>query len=158
MLTQVIYDKPSGDKHFLIVDGAMNDLLRPSIYQAFHLAWPVKSPGLPDGAALANNSPLTDKNLGKDAVTYDVVGPICESGDYFALGRKLPKMNDGELLCVFSAGAYGYTMASNYNTRGRPPEVIVDGDKYWVSRQREKLEDLIRGERLTPSETFSAKA
>lgn len=157
LVTQVIYDKPSGDKNFLIVDGAMNDLLRPSIYQAYHLTWPVKHKGLPDGAALGDNSPLKEEAI-KDGQTYDVVGPICESGDYFALGRKLPKLNDGELLAVFSCGAYGMAMASNYNTRGRPAEVIVDGDNYWVARERETIEDQIRGERLTPRETFAAKA
>src|SRR5690606_23782399 len=93
-----------------------------------------------------------------DGVTYDVVGPIWESGDYFALGRKLPKMAEGELLAIFSAGAYGMSMASNYSTRGRPAQVIVDGDEYWVAREREAIEDVIRGERLTPRESFKAKA
>jgi diaminopimelate decarboxylase len=158
LLTQVIYDKPSGDKHFLIVDGAMNDLLRPSIYTAFHMAWPVKHQGLPDGAALGEDSPLKEEHLGDDAVIYDVVGPICESGDYFALGRKLPRMNEGELVSIFSAGAYGMSMASNYNTRGRPAEVIVDGDKFWIARERETIEDTIRGERLTAGEVFSTDA
>lgn len=157
LLTQVVYNKPSGDKEFLIVDGAMNDLLRPSIYQAFHLAWPVKSPGLADGPVLGENSPIKEEGP-DDGVTYDVVGPICESGDYFALGRKLPKMAEGELLAIFSTGAYGMSMASNYNTRGRPAEVIVDGDQYWVARERETIEDVIRGERLTPRESFKAKA
>src|SRR5690606_5722670 len=106
LLTRVVFDKPSGDKNFLIVDGAMNDLLRPSIYQAYHLAWPARQKGLPDGAALGDKSPLTDANAGKDAVTYDVVGPVCESGDYLALGRKLPRMKDGDLLSIFSAGGY----------------------------------------------------
>lgn len=156
LLNRVVYDKPSGDKNFLIVDGAMNDLLRPSIYQAYHLSWPVKQAGLADGAALGANSPLTEAAAGKDAVTYDVVGPVCESGDYFALGRKLPRMKEGELLAVFSAGAYGFSMSSNYNTRGRPAEVIVNGNEYWVARDRETLEDQIRGERLTPRETWKA--
>ncbi|MBZ0136197.1 MAG: diaminopimelate decarboxylase [Planctomycetes bacterium] len=158
LVTQVIYDKPSGDKNFLIVDAAMNDLLRPSIYQAYHLTWPVKHKGLADGAALGDNSLLEKEEAIKDGTTYDVVGPICESGDYFALGRKLPTMNDGELLAVFSCGAYGMAMASNYNTRGRPAEVIVDGDNYWVARERETIEDQIRGERLTPRELNQAKA
>jgi diaminopimelate decarboxylase len=157
MLTQVVYDKPSGDKHFLIVDGAMNDLLRPSIYQAFHMVWPVRHRDLPDGAALGDNSPLKDDAI-KDGITCDVVGPVCESGDYLALERKLPKMNEGELLAVFSCGAYGMAMASNYNTRGRPPEVIVDGDSYWLARERETIEDQIRGERLTPRDVVKAQA
>ncbi|MCF6228372.1 MAG: hypothetical protein L3J82_06905, partial [Planctomycetes bacterium] len=92
-----------------------------------------------------------------EGVTYDVVGPISESGDYLALGRKLPKMKADELLCIFSAGAYGASMASNYNSRGRPAEVIVEGGEYWVARDRETIEDLIRGERLTARETFKAE-
>jgi diaminopimelate decarboxylase len=156
LLNRVIYNKPSGDKNFVIVDGAMNDLLRPSIYEAFHLAWPASHKGLPDGPALGDKSPLTDANLGKDAVTSDIVGPVCETGDYFALDRKLPKVSSGDLLAVFSAGAYGFTMAGNYNTRGRPAEVIVNGDEFWVARERETIEDLVRGERLTPRETMKA--
>lgn len=155
-VNRVIFDKPSGDKHFLIVDGAMNDLLRPSIYQAYHLAWPAKQAGLPDGAALGDKSPLTDANAGKDTVKYDIVGPICETGDYFALDRKLPRMKEGDLLAIFSAGAYGFVMAGNYNTRPRCAEVIVNGGEYWVARDREELEDLLRGERLTPREVFKA--
>jgi diaminopimelate decarboxylase len=156
LLTRVVFDKPSGDKNFLIVDGAMNDLLRPSIYQAYHLAWPAKQQGVPDGAALGDKSPLTDANLGKDAVTYDVVGPVCESGDYFALDRKLPRMKEGDLLAIFSAGGYGMAMASNYNTRGRPPEVIVNDGEFWIARDRETIEDQLRAERLTPAEVFKA--
>jgi diaminopimelate decarboxylase len=157
LLSRVIYDKPSGDKNFLIVDAAMNDLLRPSIYQAFHLCWPVKH-SMPDCTAVGDDSLLEkEESLGKNAVTYDVVGPVCESGDYFALGRRLPKMNEGDLLAIFSAGAYGMAMASNYNTRGRPAEVIVEGGNFWVARERESIEDQIRGERLTPRESFHAK-
>ena len=156
LLSQVVYVKKSAEKDFLIVDGAMNDLIRPTIYQAFHKIWPIKHPGLKDGSALGADSPLTDANMG-EAQVYDVVGPICESGDYFALGRKLPRMQEGELLAVFSAGAYGATMASNYNTRSRAPEVVVNGSDFWVARERENFEDLIRGERLTPRETFKAQ-
>lgn len=156
LITSVVFDKASGDKDFLIVDAAMNDLLRPSIYQAFHLAWPVKHKGLPDGAVLGEKSPLKDEAVAKDGIVCDVVGPICESGDYLALGRKLPRMAEGDLLAVFSAGAYGFSMASNYNTRGRAVEVIVDGNEYWVARERETIEDLIRGERLVPAQTFKA--
>ena len=154
LLTQVVYVKKSADKDFLIVDAAMNDLIRPTIYQAFHKIWPARHPGLKDGGALGSDSPLRDGNLGDKSAVYDVVGPICESGDYFALGRKLPRMNEGELVAVFSAGAYGQSMSSNYNTRGRAAEVIVHGSEYWVARDRETVEDLIRGERLTPREVF----
>jgi diaminopimelate decarboxylase len=157
LISRVIYDKPSGDKNFLVVDAAMNDLLRPSIYQAYHLCWPAKH-AMPDCSAVGDDSLLEkEQTLGKSPVIYDVVGPVCESGDYFALGRKLPKMNEGDLLAVFSAGAYGMAMASNYNTRGRPAEVIVDGDDFWVARERETIEDQIRGERLTPRESFHAQ-
>ncbi|MCL4730532.1 MAG: diaminopimelate decarboxylase, partial [Planctomycetes bacterium] len=156
MLTQVVHVKKSAEKDFLIVDAAMNDLIRPTIYQAFHKIWPARHPGLADGGVMGADSPLTDTNLGKDAQVYDVVGPVCESGDYFALGRKLPRMEQGELVAVFSAGAYGATMASNYNTRGRAAEVIVNGSEYWVARDRETVEDMIRGERLTPREVFKA--
>jgi diaminopimelate decarboxylase len=157
LISSVVYDKPSGDKHFLIVDAAMNDLLRPSIYQAFHLCWPVKH-AMPDCSATGDDSLLEKPEvLGANALVYDVVGPVCESGDYFALGRKLPKMNEGELMAVFSTGAYGMAMASNYNTRGRPAEVIVDGAQFWVARERETVEDQIRGERLTPRESYHAK-
>lgn len=156
LLTQVIYVKHSAEKDFLIVDGAMNDLIRPTIYQAFHKIWPARQANLPDGGALGADSPLIDKNLGDKPQVYDVVGPICESSDYFAQGRKLPRMAEGELVAVFSAGAYGATMASNYNTRGRAPEVIVNGREYWLARERETIEDQIRGERLTPREVFTA--
>jgi diaminopimelate decarboxylase len=156
MLTQVVHVKKSAEKDFLIVDAAMNDLIRPTIYQAFHKIWPARHPGLANGGVMGADSPLTDANLGKNAQVYDVVGPVCESGDYFALGRKLPRMEQGELVAVFSAGAYGATMASNYNTRGRAAEVIVNGSEYWVARDRETVEDMIRGERLTPREVFKA--
>jgi diaminopimelate decarboxylase len=146
LLTRVIFDKPSGDKNFLIVDAGMNDLIRPAIYDAYHKIWPVVS-----------EFPVDGEIAGDAGRTYDIVGPICESTDVFAKGRRLPQTNEGELLSIFSAGAYGMAMASTYNQHPRPAEVIVHGDKFWVARERETIEDLTRGERLTPKEVFSAE-
>jgi len=109
------------------VDAAMNDLVRPSFYNSYHAIWPVTS----------RERPL---------VKADVVGPVCESGDFLAQGRQLPEFAPGELLSIMSAGAYGYVMSSNYNSRVRPAEVLVRGHEYHVVRQRETFEDLIRGE------------
>lgn len=132
MLSRVIYLKKSGDKTFAIVDGAMNDLLRPSIYNAFHRVWPA-------------DQAYRKMNAG-EGVNVDVVGPICESGDFFAKDRQLPAMKEGELIAVFSTGAYGFVMASNYNTRPRAAELLVDGDKVTVVRKRETYDDLLAHE------------
>lgn len=126
-VTKVLYLKDNGVKKFLIVDGGMNDLIRPSLYDAYHEIVPVK------------------KTSAKKA-KVDVVGPICESGDYFAHDRVLPLVKKGELLAIMSAGAYGYVMSSNYNVRGRAPEIIVKGDQYAITKHRETFDDLIRGE------------
>jgi len=128
LLTRVLYRKRTGDKGFLVVDAAMNDLLRPSLYGSFHEILPVKS-------------------LNREAETVDVVGPVCESGDFLARDRDLPHSEPGELLAVMSAGAYAFAMSSNYNSRCRPPEVMVDGSTVRVVRERESYEDLVRGER-----------
>ncbi|MGB5053546.1 MAG: diaminopimelate decarboxylase [Nitrospirales bacterium] len=135
LVTKVLYNKESADKHFVIVDAAMNDLLRPSLYDAHHDIQPV----------LKKESSAVN--------TVDVVGPICESGDFLAKDRKMPHSQPGDLLAVMSAGAYGFTMASNYNSRPRVPEVLVKGKDITVIRKRESYEDLIRGE--TISEAFS---
>ncbi len=127
MVTQVVYTKSNPSKKFLIVDGAMNDLIRPSLYGSFHRI----------GEVVEN---------GRDTEEYDVVGPICESGDFLARDRELPGMKQGEYLAVYSAGAYGFTMSSNYNTRPRACELIVEGDKVHVARKRETYEDLIANE------------
>jgi len=128
-VTKVLYLKDNGFKKFLIVDGGMNDLIRPSLYNAYHEVVPAK------------------KRTAKK-IKVDVVGPICESGDFFAKGRMLPKLNKGDLLAVMGAGAYGYVMASNYNVRGRAPEVIVKGNKFAVTKKRETFQDLLRGETI----------
>ncbi|MCC6574130.1 MAG: diaminopimelate decarboxylase [Planctomycetes bacterium] len=139
LVTSVIYDKPSGDKNFLVVDAAMNDLIRPSIYEAYHKIWPVNATTEVDAALDA-----------KSGTKYDVVGPICESTDFLAKERMLPKSKRGDLLAVFSAGAYGYAMASTYNQRPRVAEIVVDGKNFWLARQRETLEDLTRADVLKP--------
>jgi len=120
----------------------MNDLIRPTLYESYHHIWPVK----PDEANL-NAQRRSDFNIvGGD--TVDVVGPICESGDYLAKARALPPIQRGDLLAVFTAGAYGFAMASNYNNRPRVPEVLVDGANYRIIRRRETLEDLVALERV----------
>lgn len=123
-LTKVLYEKKNNEKRFVVVDGAMNDLIRPSLYGAYHEINALNS-------ASSQNSPC------------DIVGPICESGDFLAKGVELPNLNSGDLLCVKSAGAYGFTMSSNYNSRGRAAEVAVQGGKARLIRKRESFEDLI---------------
>jgi diaminopimelate decarboxylase len=129
LLTQVQYLKSNGDKRFIIVDAAMNDLLRPALYDAYHEIQPVEF--LPS----TGTSQLAD-----------VVGPICESADFLARDRSLPPVRRGELLAIMSAGAYGYSMSSNYNSRHRAAEVLVRDRRYAVIRRRESDEDLVRGE------------
>ena len=131
LLTRVLYRKHSGGKGFIIVDAGMNDLVRPSHYQAYHEIVELEERGRPASRA-------------------DVVGPVCETGDFLALDRMLPGVEAGDALAVLGSGAYGFVMASNYNSRPRPPEVIVDGERWWVARPREDLEDLFRTERLSP--------
>jgi diaminopimelate decarboxylase len=142
LLTRVLYRKTGGTKQFVIVDAAMNDLLRPTLYEAYHYIWPVK----PDAA---NVTAERDADVVPvDGETVDVVGPICESGDYLAQDRPLPRVQRGDLLSVFTAGAYGFSMSSNYNNRPRAAEVLVDGDSYKVIRRRETYEDLVAAERV----------
>lgn len=132
LLARLLYTKTNGKKKFLVTDAAMNDLLRPSLYHAYHEIVPIVA---------------TDKSAQQDACEMvDVVGPICETGDFFARDRKLPSMHEGDLLAVLDAGAYGMTLASNYNTRPRPAEVLVDGTSAKVIRRRETIADLVRNE------------
>ncbi len=131
LLTQVEFLKPGAAKNFCIVDAAMNDLARPAMYEAYHRIEPVQSRDA-DGSA---------------AITYDVVGPVCESGDWLGRDRALA-VQPGDLLAVMSAGAYGFVMSSNYNTRPRAAEVMVDGADVHLVRGRERVEDLFRDERL----------
>jgi diaminopimelate decarboxylase len=133
----VLYRKHAGGKEYVIVDAGMTDFVRPSHYNAHH-----------------DIVPLT--NAERPLELVNVVGPICESGDFLALDRKLPRVEPGEYLAVLGAGAYGFVMSSVYNARPRPPEVLVDGDKYFVARQRETVEDLFRGEVAEPTTWYQA--
>jgi diaminopimelate decarboxylase len=140
LLARVLYRKTGGQKKFVIVDAGMNDLIRPTLYEAYHFIWPVK----PDAA---NVPAERNRSLEpRDGEIVDVVGPLCESGDYLARNRPLPQTRRGDLLAVFTAGAYGFSMSSNYNNRPRAPEVLVDGGKFRIIRRRETLDDLIAAE------------
>ncbi len=130
-VAKVLYVKKVPGKTFYVVDGAMNDLVRPSLYDAYH--------GI---------RPVHDKQAGVEKV--DIVGPICESGDFFAKDREVAKAQEGDLLALFSAGAYGYSMSSNYNARRRAAEVLVKDKEFFVIRKRETLKDLVRGEMTPP--------
>jgi diaminopimelate decarboxylase len=129
LVTRVLYRKRNEAKHFTIVDAAMNDLMRPALYGSFHPMKPVAKPE-------------------RTPITTDVVGPICETGDFFARDRELPEMAQGELLWIGAAGAYGAAMSSNYNTRPRAAEVMVTGDRYAVIRDRETYDQMFAGERI----------
>ena len=142
LLTRVLYRKTGGEKKFVIVDAGMNDLIRPTLYESYHHIWPVK----PDPANVTETRNRSFEPRGGEVV--DVVGPICESGDYLAKARPLPQTKRGDLLAVFTAGAYGFAMSSNYNNRPRAPEVLVDGGSYKVIRRRETYEDLVALERV----------
>jgi diaminopimelate decarboxylase len=130
VLTRCVHSKRSGSRNFVVVDAGMNDLLRPSLYGAVHDIRVVNDESSP----------------GSTKKTYDVVGPICETGDFLGFERVLPEVSRGTLLVVCGAGAYGFTMSSSYNSRPRPPEVLVDGNRWAVIRDRETVEDLMRGE------------
>jgi diaminopimelate decarboxylase len=140
LVSRVLYTKQSGEKRFLIQDAAMNDLIRPALYESFHQIWPVDVPaGLP--------APPDDFEAAIEGTEpWDVVGPVCESGDFLAKDRALPRLDRGNLLAIFSAGAYGMVMASNYNTRPRAAEVLVDGATARLARRRETYEDLVEQE------------
>ena len=131
LLTQVLYIKKSDAKTFAIVDAGMNDLIRPALYQSYHQIVPVKE---------------TKGNRERKINKIEVVGPVCESGDFFALGREMAELHEGDLLAIMSAGAYGFVMASNYNSRPLPPEVLVRGDKFALIRKRQTWENLVRDE------------
>ncbi|SNX28879.1 diaminopimelate decarboxylase [Polynucleobacter meluiroseus] len=135
LLTHVEYLKPGAEKNFCIVDAAMTELMRPALYEAYHAIVPVQS------------KPVK-------SVTYDVVGPVCESGDWLGRGRSLA-VEEGDLLAILSAGAYGFVMASNYNTRPKPAEIMVDGKNVYLIRQRETVADLFANESTLPKQTHS---
>jgi diaminopimelate decarboxylase len=129
LVTEVLYLKETDEKKFVVVDGAMNDLIRPALYGSYQAIRPVVE-------------------RGGEKIVADVVGPICESGDFFAKEREMLRPQTGDLLAVMSAGAYGFTMASNYNSRPKVAEILVDGESFYVVRARENLADLIRGETI----------
>lgn len=141
LIARVQYKKAGGGKTFLILDTGMSHLIRPTLYGAYHFIWPTSV--TPEFVPTSRRG---DPGLG-GLETYDVVGPICESGDYLAHDRPLPPVGRGDLLCVFTAGAYGMVMASQYNATPRPPEVLVDGRSATVIRRRETYEDLVEPER-----------
>jgi diaminopimelate decarboxylase len=130
LVTSVVYRKANDGKRFLVLDAAMNDLIRPALYGAYHEIVPVTQ-----STASAPRSEITD-----------IVGPVCETGDFFARDRDLPVVNEGDLLAILDAGAYGMVLASNYNTRPRPAEVMVSGKSVKLIRKRETVSDLLRGE------------
>jgi diaminopimelate decarboxylase len=129
LLTQVLYTKKTEAKEFIIVDAGMNDLVRPSLYGSYHSIQPFE-------------------RRQRESRVVDVVGPICESSDFIARDRVLPEMRPGEFMAVMSAGAYGFSMSSNYNMRGRAAEALVNGSRFHVARERESWADLIRGESI----------
>jgi len=129
LISKVLYTKENEEKRFVIVDAGMNDLVRPSYYGSYHQILPVKQET-------------------REEVVADVVGPICESSDFLAKGRKIPNLRSGELIAVMSAGAYGFSMSTNYNSRPRVAEVLVRDDRMFVIRRREDYEDLVRGEEI----------
>ena len=134
LVTRVEYVKRTGRKNFVIVDAAMNDLIRPAFYDAYHEIVPLTRPAVRDGAL----------------VKSDVVGPICESGDYFCKNRPLPRVGEGDYLALLSAGAYSSTMASNYNTRPLAAEILVNGKKFAVVRERQAVEEIWADEKIAP--------
>jgi diaminopimelate decarboxylase len=131
LVTSVLYHKSGGEKKFLIVDAGMNDLIRPSLYEAYH-----------------EIKPVVEQSTNPEHGVFDVVGPICESGDFLAKDRELPLVQQGDLLAVMSGGAYGFSMSSNYNSRPRVAEVMVRDSEFFVIRERETYNDLIKGEKI----------
>ncbi|MBZ0180920.1 MAG: diaminopimelate decarboxylase [Melioribacteraceae bacterium] len=129
LATEVIYTKSNNEKNFIVVDGAMTDVLRPSIYGAYHNIQPAKIKGAND-------------------IVADIVGPVCETGDFLAKDREIQKSESGDVLAVMTAGAYGMVMSSNYNARRRPPEIVVDKNKFYVTRSRETYEHLLYDENI----------
>ena len=154
LLTRVRYIKQTGNKKFAIVDAGMNDLIRPALYQSYHEIVPVIEPKtLTQTLSLegrgGREAPGEGEFVSRDqskTENIDIVGPVCESGDFFALDREMPELHEGDLLAIMSAGAYGFVMASNYNSRPLPAEALVDGDKFALIRRRQTWDDLVCGE------------
>jgi diaminopimelate decarboxylase len=142
LLTRVRYIKQTGSKKFAIVDAGMNDLIRPALYQSYHEIVPCRA-SVSDADLSMSTSGSKNKNKPEK---IDIVGPVCESGDFFALDREMPELHQGDLLAIMSAGAYGFVMASNYNSRRLPAEALVRGDEVALIRKRQTWEDLVRDE------------
>src|SRR5205809_5042405 len=138
LLTRVRYIKRTGPKKFAIVDAGMNDLIRPALYHSYHEIVPVNQPIASTSMSMSKSKSSMEK--------IDIVGPVCESGDFFALDREMPEVHEHHLLAIMSAGAYGFVMASNYNSRPLPAEALVHGDRFTLIRERQTWEDLVRGE------------
>ena len=150
LLTRVVYTKQQGEKRFVIADAGMTDLIRPTLYQAYHPILPVEKNSLRKDAKLAKQETLDLASLRETSsdsgeMPVDIVGPICETGDFLARDRPMPPLAAGELLAVLHAGAYGYAMSSNYNGHLRPAEVLVEGDTFRVIRRRQTYDDLLAG-------------
>jgi len=128
LLTRVLYRKRTGAKDFVVVDAAMNDLIRPALYQSHHEILPLRA------------------DPARGTIVADVVGPVCETGDFLARNREMPNVMPGDLMALCTAGAYGFVQSSNYNARPRPAEVLVQGATWRKVRERETYEDLVRGE------------
>lgn len=162
LITKVLYLKDNGHRHFTIVDGGMTELVRPALYGSYHFCWPTRYIGTPPSHLFGSPEALeycnreemeVESGVGRGVeseglMLTDVVGPICESSDYFAKGRRLPQVERGHNLAVFSAGAYGFSMSSNYNSRLRAAEVLVDGGEARVIRERETFESMIQAEHV----------
>jgi diaminopimelate decarboxylase len=144
LLTRVRYLKQTGSKKFAVVDAGMNDLIRPALYQSYHEIVPCRA------SAVADADPSTSMSTSKSLEKIDIVGPVCESGDFFALDREMPEVHEGDLLAIMSAGAYGFAMASNYNSRPLPAEALVRRNKFALIRKRQTWEDLVAGEVEAP--------
>ena len=150
LLTRVLFVKKNGSKTFVITDAGMNDLLRPSLYQAYHEITVIDAPAGKAEEAAGHALASAPSATSPSSAPVDVVGPNCESGDFLALDRTLPGAGPGALLAVLGAGAYGFGMSFQYNSRPRAAEVLMDGERYAVIRQRETADDLMRGERVDP--------
>ena len=144
LLTRVLYLKETAQKKFAIIDAGMNDLIRPALYESYHQIVPVVQPG--GTGSVPSQNFRDDTEVVPKRQKMDIVGPVCESGDFFAQDREMPELHAGDLLAVMSAGAYGFVMASNYNSRPLPAEALVDGDRVALIRRRQTLEDLTRDE------------
>jgi diaminopimelate decarboxylase len=150
LLTRIRYIKQTPERKFAIVDAGMNDLIRPALYQSYHEIVPVKDPNVPSPQSSPSGRGGREAPGEGKLQKIDIVGPVCESGDFFALDREMPEVREGDLLAIMSTGAYGFVMASNYNSRPLPAEALVRGDKFALIRKRQAIEDLVSDE-VAPS-------